>query len=109
MVRATLAALVAALAAASPAAAATPATGLRDDPAAAAVALAGPDVVVLRDLRHRAELVAVPRTGGPARRLLSVPSARGSVDGPALSASAQRVMAILEVDGPAGKPRDWRL
>ena len=69
-----------------------------DDPAATHVALAGPEVLVLRDRDEGAELLAVPRTGGPARTLLSVGST-----GPmwasenALAASDQRVAVFVEI------------
>jgi hypothetical protein len=72
---------------------------LRDDVAATAVALAGPDALVLRDQRGGgARLLAVPRAGGPARTLLTVPSARPTwPNEEGLSASDQRVALLVEV------------
>ena len=65
---------------------------------AGAVALAGPDVMVLSEPSigtDHSKLVAVPRTGGPARTLLDVPD---TLLGPHLAASAQRVAVKVTID-----------
>jgi hypothetical protein len=109
MCRVVLCVAVALLAAAPPAAGAT--ISLRDDLRASRVALAGPDVLVLRELRDgTTRLIAVPRTGGRARTLLSVPSVR-PVFGPqiALSASDARVALITEILGRRHRTVEWRV
>jgi hypothetical protein len=65
--------LTAALAALA-AAAAPSSTGLLDDVHTTGVALAGPEVIVMRELdrAQTTQLIAVPRTGGRPRTLLSV-------------------------------------
>jgi hypothetical protein len=71
---------------------------VRDDPAAVGVALAGPDIVVAREYGGTFALVAVPRMGGPARTLLSVPGGSPPEDAlTPLSASPRRVAAIVQV------------
>jgi hypothetical protein len=85
--------------------------GLRDDLAATEVALAGPDVLVLRKLREgSAELVAMSRTGAAARSLLSVESARPACcTGETLSASDARLAVIVAMAGRRGQIVGWRV
>jgi hypothetical protein len=55
-------------------------------------------------------LAAVPRAGGRARTLLSLKRARPSIDAVTpLSASAERVAVIVEVDHPLGHTVEWRV
>ena len=90
----------AALAPAAPAAGDVP---LRDDPRARAVALSGPDVLVARTGRHgRVAVDALPRAGGAARRLLTVPAHGQREDTPRLAASPQRWAALVQVEAPSG-------
>ena len=96
MNRAIVAAALAALTFA-PAASAAP-IGLRHDRDATAVALAGPDVLVLSEDDERVRLVALPRAGGPARTLLSVRDSDLSSREDRLAASAERVAVIVEMD-----------
>ncbi len=83
---------------------------LRHDRAAVAIALAGSDVVVMSEhVNGPLQLVAVARTGGKARTLLSVPSGalgQGPTD---LAASPQRVAAIVELDKTKRHPHEWRV
>ena len=104
-----LSATLALLAAAPPAAGGT--ISLRDDLRASGVALAGPDVVVMRELRNgRTQLVAVPRTGGPARTLLSVPSVQPVFEADReLAASDARVAVITEILGRRERTVEWRV
>src|ERR687895_238899 len=99
MIRAVIGAVFLALAMVPGAAGAQ--VGLRDDLAATEVALAGPDVLVLRELREgSAELVAMSRTGAAARTLLSVESARPACcTGETLAASEARLAVIVAVAG----------
>src|SRR4051812_4776314 len=102
-----LAAALAALAVAAPAP-----TGLLDDVHATGVALAGPDVIVMRELRHArtTQLIAVPRTGGRPRTLLSVEHAQPEPEATfRLAASDQRVAAILEILDQHDQTLEWRL
>ena len=100
--------LLIALAAAPPAAGAP--IALRDDLRATAVALAGDEVLVLRDRRRGAELLAVPRTGGPARTLLSVRSARPTwPNEESLAASDERVAVFVEIANRRGRTVEWRV
>ena len=104
-----LCAALALLAAAPPAAGAT--ISLRDDLRASGVALAGPDVFVMRERRNgTTELVAVPRTGGPARTLLSVPSVQPVFESQGhLSASDARVALITEILDRRDRTVEWRV
>ena len=71
MCRLVAAAVVVCAFAAAPAGAAT--VGVYDGPDLSAVALAGPDAVVLRQASdQRSQLVAVPRGGGRAQTVLTV-------------------------------------
>lgn len=75
---------------------------LRYDPGATAVALAGPDVIVLSETpTGGTKLVATPRSGAlPARRLLELPDTGYAYDPLLLAASEQRVAAIVVTSGP---------
>ena len=102
--------VIALLAAAPPAAGET--ISLRDDLRASGVALAGPDALVMRELRNgTTELVALPRTGGRARTVLSVPSVQPVFEaGRGLSASDARVALIAEIVARRGGATvEWRV
>src|SRR3954471_2508606 len=102
-----LAAALAALAVAAPAS-----TGLLDDVNATGVALAGPDVIVMRELQAGAttQLIAVPRTGGRPRTLLSVAHVQPAVDAKfRLAASDQRVAVVLEMLDEHDRTLEWRV
>jgi hypothetical protein len=109
MCRVVLCAAVALLVAAPPAAGAT--ISLRDDLRASGVALGGSDVLVMRELRNgTTQLIAVPRTGGRARTLLSVPSVQPVFETQrALSASDARVALITEILGRRDQTVEWRV
>ena len=105
-----ISAVLAVLALASPAFGAP--VALRDDLAASGVALAGADVLVLRDQRRDggAQLLAIPRGGGPARTLLSVDSAEPTwVNNGDLSASDQRVAVYLAIGDRRDRTVEWRV
>jgi hypothetical protein len=108
VIRAVLGAVLATLAIA--AADAEAQVGLRDDLAATAVALAGPDVLVARAPRDgRAQLLAVPRTGGAGRTLLSVSSPRAaSAAEVSLAASDERVAFVVGLRNRSGEAIEWR-
>ena len=91
------------LAVAAPGAAAEP-RALLDAPRATAVAVAGDTVIAGRDLRRGAVAIdAVPAAGGPPRRLLTVRRPRRGWEGNVqLSASAQRVVALVAFDDEEG-------
>src|SRR3954453_4499923 len=102
-----LAAALAALAVAAPAS-----TGLLDDVNAMGVALAGPDVIVMRELQAggTTHLIAVPRTGGRPRTLLSVAHVQPAVDAKfRLAASDQRVAVVLEMLDEHDRTLEWRV
>src|SRR4051812_36115369 len=102
-----LAAALAALAVAAPAP-----TGLLDDVNATGVALAGPDVIVMRELRRgdTTELTAVPRTGGRPRTLLSVAHVQPAFEAKfRLAASDQRVAVVLEMLDEHDRTAEWRV
>ena len=108
MPRALLAALAAVLFIAPPAAAAT---GLRDDLRATGVALAGDQVIVARELNDDVvEIIAVPRVGGEAKRLLRVRSTI-AIHRPemAMAGSPERVAVIFEMGGFEGPQTGWRV
>jgi hypothetical protein len=108
MLRVALGVLIAVLAAAPPAAGAP--IALRDDLGATAVALAGDEVLVLRDRRRGAELIAVPRAGGAARTLLSVRAARPTWPNEySLAASDERVALFLEIADERDRTVEWRV
>ena len=87
--------------------------GVYDDPEATAVALAGPDAVVLRHPSYtRARLVVAPRGGGKPQTILEVKSMRRLFeDDPArrLAASAQRVALMSEIIDRNGGTIVWRI
>jgi len=100
--------VIAALAA--PASAAAAPIPIRHDRHATAIALAGPDVLVVSEsVKHGTKLVALPRTGGRARTLLSVPAAGLTFDEWTLAASAQRVGLLIDVDSRKGHPEEFRV
>src|SRR3954447_13786099 len=76
---------------------AAPSIALRDDPSATGLALAGPDVVVVRGVdRGQTQVIAVPRAGGAARTLLDVRSTSSSAfEAGAVAASPQRVAVLV--------------
>ena len=94
MCRLVAAVLVVCAFAATPAGAAT--VGVYDGPDLSAVALAGPDAVVLRQASsERSQLVAVPRGGGKAQTVLTVDRMNFVFEEPRrLAASAARVALI---------------
>src|SRR5690348_6771227 len=99
MKRASIVAVLVAIALAPPASAAP--IAIRHDRDATAIALAGPDVLVASESsRHGTRVVAAPRTGGKPRLLLRVPKAGLTFDANALAASAQRVAVMIEIDHP---------
>jgi hypothetical protein len=108
MKRALIVAVLATVALAPPAGAAP--IPIRHDRDATAIALAGPDVLVASEsVRHGTKLVALPRTGGKARTLLTVPSAGLTFDESGLAASAQRVALMVEIDERKGHPTEHRV
>jgi hypothetical protein len=72
-----------------------PAVELRYDLRTSGFALSGPDVIVGHASDHGSRVLAVARTGGPARTILSVPVP--GADSPTVSASGQRVAALIDV------------
>jgi hypothetical protein len=92
------AALVCLAVVAAPAGAAPEPVPIRHDRAVTAIALAGPDVVALSSTLRRLRIVALPRTGGAARTLLSVSRAGLSFDPGNLAASPERVAAIVDLN-----------
>ncbi len=108
MKRALVVAVLATVALATPASAAP--IPIRHDRDAIAIALAGPDVLVASEsVRHGSKLVALPRTGGKARTLLSVPNAGLTLDQSILAASAQRVALMVDIDERKGHPSEHRV
>src|SRR5690242_8713518 len=87
--------------------------GVYDGPDLGAVALAGPDAVVLKHgpKRHRSSLVVVPRGGGAAKTVLRVDGMRDlyEVEPRRLAASAQRVALIAEIINDNGNTLEWRV
>ena len=72
------------------------AVGIRDAPDAKQIALAGPDVLVARELADGAvQLDAVPRAGGAPRVLFTVPAASELSPYIALSSSATQVALLV--------------
>jgi hypothetical protein len=83
---------------------------IRHDRDATAIALAGPDVLVMSEtVSHGLNVVALPRTGGKARTLLSVRTGGLSLNEGALAASAQRAGAIVEIHETKGHPSEYRV
>ena len=97
--------LLATLALAAPARAADPVPiPILHDREATSFALSGPDVLVLENVIHKpAKLLAIPRTGGQPRTLLTVPHAE--FDSGVVEASAQRVAVAIDVEGKPGEHR----
>jgi hypothetical protein len=93
----------------APAGAAT--VGVHDDPDLEAVALAGPDVVVLRQATlDRTQLMAVPRGGGKAQTVLTVKRMNFLFEEPRrLAASAARVALIAEIEDARDRTVEWRV
>ena len=104
-----MAALVVCAFAAAPAGAAT--VGVYDGPELAAVALAGPDAMVLQESRsERSQLVAVPRGGGKPQTVLTVDRMNFVFDEPRrLAASAARVALIAEIEDAHDQTVEWRV
>jgi hypothetical protein len=85
------------------------APGLLDAIDAEQVALAGPDVIVAREVADGGLAVeAVPRAGGAARTVAAIPGARLASNA-ALSASAQRVVLLVERHGRRGRTIGWEI
>src|SRR5262245_29036988 len=92
--------------AAAPAGAAT--VGVYDGPELTAVALAGPDAVVLKQAWNgKSRLVAVPRGGGQPQTVLTVARMNHVFDDESrrLAASAARVALIAEIEDSG----EWRV
>ena len=110
MCRLVAAALVMCAFAAAPAGAAT--VGVYDDPDLSAVALAGPDAVVLRQASdERSQLVAVPRGGGKPQTVLTVKRMNFVFEDESrrLAASAARVALIAEIEDAQDRTVEWRV
>ena len=96
--------------AAAPAGAAT--IGVYDGPELAAMALAGPDAVVLRQVIGKpSQLVAVPRTGGRPQTVLTVERMNLVFENESrrLAASAARVALIAEIEDARDRTVEWRV
>ena len=110
MCRPLVCALVLCAFAAAPAHAAT--VGVFDGPDLSAVALAGPDAVVLRQASDaRSQLVLVPRGGGRPQTVLTVPRMNllFDEDSRRLAASAARVALIAEILDAHDHTVAWRV
>ncbi len=110
MCRLVAAALVVCAFAAAPAGAAT--VGVYDGPDLSAVALAGPDAVVLRQASsERSQLVAVPRGGGKPQTVLTVERMNFVFEDESrrLAASAARVALIAEIEDAQDRTVEWRV
>jgi hypothetical protein len=108
--RAVAAAVIVCAFAAAPAGAAT--VGVYDGPELSAVALAGPDAVVLRQARgERSRLVAVPRGGGTPHTVLTVNRMNLVFEGESrrLAASPARVALIAEIEDAQDRTVEWRV
>ena len=96
--------------AAAPADAAT--VGVYDGPDLSAMALAGPDAVVLRQASaERSQLVAVPRGGGKPQTVLTVERMNLVFEDESrrLAASAGRVALIAEIEDAKDRTVEWRV
>jgi hypothetical protein len=104
-------ALAVSLLLAAPAGAAAAPLSLRDDTRVTHVALAGSSVELLRDRPDgSAQLLTMPRTGGPARSLLTVRGAgRTWTSEFSLSASPTRVAAFFELRDKHDRTTEWRV
>ncbi len=103
-------ALVVCAFAAAPAGAAT--VGVYDGPELSAVALAGPDAVVLRQASDaRSQLVAVPRGDGKPQTVLTVRRMNFIFENESrrLAASAARVALIAEIEDAQDHTVEWRV
>jgi hypothetical protein len=110
MCRLVAAALVLCAFGAAPAGAAT--VGVYDGPDLSAVALAGPDAVVLRQASgERSQLVAVPRGGGKPQTVLTVDRMNFVFEDESrrLAASAARVALIAEIEDAQDRTVEWRV
>jgi hypothetical protein len=110
MCRLVAAALVLCAFAATRAGAAT--VGVYDGPDLSAVALAGPDAVVLRQASGaRSQLVAVARGGGKPQTVLTVDRMNlvFETDSRRLAASAARVALIAEIEDARDRTVEWRV
>jgi hypothetical protein len=110
MCRLVAAALVLCAFGAAPAGAAT--VGVYDGPDVSAVALAGPDAIVLRQASgERSRLVAVARGGGKPQTVLTVNRMHPLFeDEPRrLAASAARVALIAEIEDARDRTVEWRV
>src|SRR4051794_7524804 len=86
--------------------------GVYDGPALSALALAGPDVVVLRQASDaRSQLVAVPRGGGRPQTVLTVDRMNLVFEDESrrLAASAVRVALIAEIEDAQDRTVEWRV
>ena len=110
MCRLVAAALVVFAFTAAPADAAT--VGVYDGPDLSAVALAGPDAVVLRQASsERSQLVAVPRGGGKPQTVLTVKRMNFVFEDESrrLAGSAARVALIAEIEDAQDRTVEWRV
>src|SRR4051812_8899303 len=82
-----------------------PAVELRYDLGTNGLALSGPDVIIGAATDHGSRVIAIPRGGGPARTILSVPVP--GADSATIAASGQRVAALIDV--PEGRTSESRL
>jgi hypothetical protein len=95
---------------AAPAGAAT--VGVYDGPHLSAVALAGPDAVILRQASvERSQLVAVPRGGGKPQTVLTVERMNFVFENESrrLAASSARVALIAEIEDARDRTVEWRV
>jgi len=86
--------------------------GVYDDPDVSAVALAGPDAVVLRQASvDRSQLVTVPRGGGRPQTVLTVNRMNFVFEQESrrLAASAARVALIAEIEDAQDQTVEWRV
>src|SRR4051794_37624948 len=86
--------------------------GVYDGPALSALALAGPDVVVLRQVNDkRSQLVAVPRSGGKAQPVPTVDRMNLVFEDESrrLAACAARVALIAEIEDAQDHTVEWRI
>src|SRR4051794_17294692 len=96
--------------AAAPAIAAT--VGVYDGPNLSAVALAGPDAIVLRQASAaRSQLVTVPRGGGKPQTVLTVKRMNyvSEDESRRLAGSAERVALIAEIEDARDRTVEWRV
>jgi hypothetical protein len=110
MCRLVAAALIVCAFAAAPAGAAT--VGVYDGPDLSAVALAGPDALVLRQPSgQRSQLVAVPRGGGRPQTVLTVNRMNSVFEDESrrLAASAARMALIAEIEDAQDRTVEWRV